>query len=38
MDKKFNLISYTLALIAGVCFASGIAILSSEGMVQDGHI
>lgn len=31
MDNKISLISYTLAAMAGICFVSGIAIISSEG-------
>lgn len=28
MDKKLSLVSYTLAAMAGICFISGLAILS----------
>lgn len=28
--KKLNIISYTFAAMAGLCFASGLAILTSE--------
>lgn len=28
MDSKLSLISYTLAAMAGVCFVSGLVILS----------
>lgn len=31
MDNKLSLVSYTLAAVAGICFISGLAILSSEG-------
>lgn len=31
MDKKMPLISYALAALSGVCFISGLAILSGEG-------
>lgn len=31
MDNKKPLISRSLATMAGICFVSGIAILSSEG-------
>lgn len=31
MDNKLPLISYTFAVIAGVCFIRGLTILSSEG-------
>ena len=31
MRNRPKLISYALAAIAGVCFISGLAILSSEG-------
>mgnify|MGYP004673575019 CR=1 FL=1 len=31
MNKKLSIVSYTLATMAGVCFISGLAILSSEG-------
>lgn len=30
MKKKLSMISYTLAAMAGICFVSGIAILSGE--------
>ena len=33
MRNRMVLISYTLAAMAGICFVSGIAILSSEGGV-----
>ena len=29
MDKKFSLVSYTLATMAGICFVGGIVILSN---------
>lgn len=28
--------SYTLAAVAGLCFISGLFVLSSEGVVEDG--
>jgi hypothetical protein len=31
MDRKLPLISYTLATLSGICFLSGLVILSSEG-------
>lgn len=31
MDIKKPLISYTLAVMSGICFIGGLAILSSEG-------
>lgn len=31
MNNKLSLISYTLAAMAGICFVSGIVIISSEG-------
>jgi len=31
MDRKLPLISYTLAAVSGICFISGLVILSSEG-------
>lgn len=34
LDKKLSYISYALATMAGVCFISGLAILTSEGRVQ----
>lgn len=30
MGDKMSFISYTLALVSGVCFISGLAILSNE--------
>lgn len=30
MKNKLSIISYTLATMAGICFISGLAILSSE--------
>lgn len=29
MDNKLTLVSYTLAAMAGICFVSGIVILSN---------
>lgn len=31
MDRKLPLISYTLAAVSGICFVSGLIILSGEG-------
>ena len=31
MDNKIPLISYTLAVMSGICFLSGLVIISSEG-------
>lgn len=31
MDDRLPLISYTLAAMSGICFMSGLVILSSEG-------
>ncbi len=31
MDNKLPIISYTLAVMSGICFIGGLAILSSEG-------
>lgn len=31
MDSKTSLISYALAAVAGICFISGLAIISGEG-------
>ena len=31
MDNKLPFISYTLAVMSGICFVGGIVILSSEG-------
>lgn len=33
-----KLMSYTLATIAGLCFMSGIFILTSEGDINNGEI
>lgn len=33
MDNKAPLITYTLATMFGICFVSGLIILSSEGRV-----
>lgn len=30
MDKKLPFISYTLAVLSGICFVGGLVILSSE--------
>lgn len=35
MDGKLSLVSYTLAAMAGICFISGLVILSSEGENQN---
>ena len=31
MDAKLSVASYTLALLSGICFVSGLVILSNEG-------
>lgn len=31
MDNKKSLVSYTFTTIAGVCFVSGLVILTGEG-------
>lgn len=31
MGKKLNIVSGVLAVLAGTCFVSGLAILSSKG-------
>lgn len=31
MKQKLSLVSYTLATMAGICFVSGLVILSGEG-------
>lgn len=31
MDNKLSLVSYTLAAMAGICFVSGLVIISTEG-------
>lgn len=36
MDTNLTIISYTFAVIAGFCFASGAAILSGERRLQHG--
>ena len=33
--KKIPFISYTLAAVAGICFISGLAIISNEGGLQN---
>lgn len=33
MHDKLTLISYTLAAMSGICFISGLAILSNKGGV-----
>lgn len=33
MSDKLSLVSYTLAAIAGICFVSGVVIISSEGRI-----
>jgi hypothetical protein len=37
MDSKRPLISYSLATMAGICFVSGIAILSNEGRIHNAQ-
>ena len=34
MNNKLNIVSYTLATMASISFIFGLAILSSEGRVQ----
>lgn len=34
MNNKTPLISYTLAVVSGICFIGGLVILSSEGRVD----
>ena len=36
MGSGLAFISYTLAAVAGVCFVSGLAIMSDKGVKQDG--
>lgn len=31
MSRKVNVVSYTLALVAGLCFGSGIYIITNRG-------
>lgn len=31
MDNKLSVVSYTLATMAGICFVSGLVILTGEG-------
>jgi hypothetical protein len=31
MKNRLSLVSYSLATLAGICFISGLVILSSEG-------
>lgn len=33
MDNKKSLVSYTFATIAGICFVSGLVILTGEGRI-----
>lgn len=33
MNDKLSIVSYTLAAMAGICFVSGLVILSVEGSV-----
>ncbi len=33
MTDKLSLVSYTLAALAGICFVSGVVIISSEGRI-----
>lgn len=37
MGSGLAVASYTLAAIAGVCFFSGLAIISGEGEKRDGE-
>lgn len=34
MKDRLSLVSYSLATIAGICFVSGLYILSGEGSIQ----
>lgn len=34
MNNRIPLISYTLAAVSGICFISGLVILSSEGRID----
>ena len=36
MGSGLTFVSYTLAAVAGVCFVSGLAIMSDKGVKQDG--
>lgn len=36
MDNRIPLISYTLAVMSGMCFIGGLIVLSSEG--GSGHV
>lgn len=38
MDNKIPLISYTFAAMAGICFISGAALLSSEGKYRNVQV
>lgn len=38
MGSGMTLVSYTLAAMAGVCFVSGLAIISDKGVKQDGEV
>lgn len=31
MERKMPLVSYTLAAMAGICFVSGLVLLTGEG-------
>lgn len=33
MNNRLSIVSYTLAAMAGICFVSGLVILSGEGSV-----
>lgn len=36
MGSGLSIITYTFATLAGVCFVSGLAIMSDKGVKQDG--
>lgn len=37
MNTNLNIVSYTLAAVAGICFVSGAIILSGERSVTHAH-
>lgn len=38
MDEALNIISYTFATMAGLCFILGVAVITSGGINIDGRI
>jgi hypothetical protein len=38
MKSKSKIVSYVLAALSGVCFVSGIAVLSIEGSAADNGV